>query len=672
MIANGQHGHVLREIPFPDYCYVDTALGNVNRRNRVQHIDRLEIPAGTTDAYTTMFRFRGDYHELCETTGSVKGAQNLSCWSDFLWFDIDSEHLLEALANTRQLVINIELIEPTLRELLIIFFSGAKGFHVGIPTQLFGLGPSAELSQILKRLAREIAGDVEIDLSIYDKNRLWRVPNTRNSKSGLFKIPLTFDELAMRAVDEIQAMAVRPAGQPAIYLSNGLMLTQNAKLAALACLEPPDQSAANKIASAPNGPAWMSRALAVLHKGNRNTTFAKIAGRLHQSGLEPDDILALLEPHALKARFPIDELQREIKGICGRYPVTNSFPFPALYRGETETNSGELHAIQLDELMAEGDAEINWRVDRLLPQEGVGILAGPAGHGKSWMLLDLAIECAHGGKWLGHFPTTAGRVLYIDEESPRALIRHRLKKLLTAKGLGEQQLDLLFLIGRGICLNVPDSVGQLKRLLELHRPELVIVDSLIRVHRAEENSATEMSRVFAVVKDFVRAYGCSILFADHLRKPGHFGVSADQRLRGSTEKAAFVDTLLSLQRKEDRIIVEHAKSRFAEPVSAFVVTIKDPRPGSTDVAYGGDAEEVKQAERLEAAFDFLNEHLRSDEWVSRRQLIEQCKDADVSKKLVDEALSVLQDEERVDREDRKPENGPGGRAAFFRLRSKDQ
>ena len=36
------------------------------------------------------------------------------------------------------------------------------------------------------------------------------------------------------------------------------------------------------------------------------------------------------------------------------------------------------------------------------------------------------------------------------------------------------------------------------------KPTIVIIDSLIRVHRADENSAKEMSRIFAAIKDLVR------------------------------------------------------------------------------------------------------------------------------------------------------------------------
>jgi hypothetical protein len=200
------------------------------------------------------------------------------------------------------------------------------------------------------------------------------------------------------------------------------------------------------------------------------------------------------------------------------------------------------------------------------------------------------------------------------------------------------------------------------------QPTIVVVDSLIRVHRAEENSASEMSQIFMIVKNLIREFGCAFLFADHQRKPGHFSISPDLLLRGSSEKAAFVDTLLSLQRKEGTLIVEHSKSRFAEPIPSFVVRIEDTDEGATAVVYGGEAEEVKQAARQEAAKEFLLAALNHEDWVARKSLVEQAKEAGVPEKALDETLRTL-DGLQIEREDRKPEAGRGGRAAFYRWKT---
>jgi len=47
-------------------------------------------------------------------------------------------------------------------------------------------------------------------------------------------------------------------------------------------------------------------------------------------------------------------------------------------------------------------------------------------------------------------------------------------------------------------------------------------------------------------------------------------------------------------------------------------------------------------------------------------LIEQAKESDLSEKAVDEALKALEAAGRLERENRKPEGGRGGKAAFYR------
>jgi len=489
----------------------------------------------------------------------------------------------------------------------------------------------AKIERFLKGLARVL----EADTSAAELARVLRLPGTHNLKQPSAPKPVNIISMEEERQYNLSDFE--------LFLS--------------------EDEAVKKI----NPPGWIAQALDDLQAGNRNITITKIAGRLHHDGWLPSDILSLLTPHAKDCGLLLAELDQIIASVT-RYPSNKSSPSSQYNSEETETESKPLEALPLEMLLEGGEQNIEWRIECLLPKEGVGILAGPAGYGKSWMLLDLAIECARGGKWLGHFMTTSCNILYVDEESSSGLLRKRLRKLLGAKKLPANGQKAYFCVGQGICLTKPGSVERLRQLIDALRPGLVIVDSLIRVHRAEENSASDMSQVFAVVKGLVREFGCSFLFADHQRKPSNWGVSLDLMLRGSSEKTAFVDTLLSLQKKYDALIVEHSKSRYDEAVPAFVVQIKDFEPETTTVAYSGEAEALKQQARQEAARELLLSILIIDEWIARKALIERAKEANVSEKALDETLKAFLLEGRVEREDRKTE-GRGGKSAFYRLKA---
>ena len=80
-----------------------------------------------------------------------------------------------------------------------IWFSGKKGFHVGVSTQIFGeeATPSVAFHGFCKAVAERIEKEagVEIDSNVYDNVRIFRTPNTRHGKTDLFKIPVWYDEL---------------------------------------------------------------------------------------------------------------------------------------------------------------------------------------------------------------------------------------------------------------------------------------------------------------------------------------------------------------------------------------------------------------------------------------------------------------------------------------------
>jgi KaiC/GvpD/RAD55 family RecA-like ATPase len=412
---------------------------------------------------------------------------------------------------------------------------------------------------------------------------------------------------------------------------------------------------------------WIGEAIANIKEGNRNPTFAKLTGKLHSTGWVEDDILALLTPLAQKTGFSLEELSREVKGICARYP-SNSFPSSIYKSGEMETNSIPFTVVTLATLISGDEIPIIWTVDQLLAHESVGILAGPAGYGKSWMLIDLAVEIARGGLWMNKFITTQGKVVYIDEESSRALLQRRLNKLLRGKNLPKESLEVHFVIGQSFCLSDEASVNKLRELLKEISPSLVIIDSLIRVHRAEENSAKEMAKVFAVVKTLVRDFKCSFLIADHQRKMTQF-VEGQNLLRGSTEKSAFTDSLFTLKKKDECLIVEHSKSRFVEAVPSFLVKIQDPSDDSTQVIYIGEAEQKLFEERLKTVGDFIKSILNDGQWHSRKDLVEKSRLIQISDKQVDIGLKNYVESGIIEREDRKPYSGPGGKQAFYRWKS---
>jgi len=203
------------------YKYVDfaSALQREPRfRNNVVPIERVsDLIERYRDyeCYTTYFLYKEDILEYLRSH-KIDGHQSVSgyrgaMWSNYLPIDIDAKDLAyarDAAIAAREVIQDQMGIDP---KALKIYFSGNKGFHFMIDTRAFAAKPSERMHLYFAEMRRAIAGEMRsygetIDHQIKDGVRLWRLPNTRNAKSGLFKIQLLADELE-GSVSEIRDLA---------------------------------------------------------------------------------------------------------------------------------------------------------------------------------------------------------------------------------------------------------------------------------------------------------------------------------------------------------------------------------------------------------------------------------------------------------------------------------
>lgn len=208
----------------PDFCFVDTAFGNPNLRNNPMRIGDVPkaMPKNTPDCHCTWHRFPQAYMDHYQQNWMVRDGKKYQStakypgpsYADFLPFDIDSDSLLEAHVAVRDFLARLEA-DFGIRDGVYCYFSGSKGFHIAVAAPVFGgWEPSPALAGNLKKLAMRLVGDVKIDTGVYDKNRLWRIPNTVNKKSGLHKIPLSVAEVVELPLESILEMAKAPVAAP--------------------------------------------------------------------------------------------------------------------------------------------------------------------------------------------------------------------------------------------------------------------------------------------------------------------------------------------------------------------------------------------------------------------------------------------------------------------------
>jgi hypothetical protein len=146
----------------------------------------------------------------------------------------------------------------------------------------------------------------------------------------------------------------------------------------------------------------------------------------------------------------------------------------------------------------------------------------------------------------GHWAVpTPGPVLLLAAEDPLAVVVQRLTALAAARARALATLPVDLIVEPVVRL--PDGLERLAATVAQRRPVLLILDPLIRVHRADENSAPEMAAILDGLRALARDAACAVLLVHHTRKapalssPGH-------GLRGSSDLHAFGDSNLYLRR----------------------------------------------------------------------------------------------------------------------------
>jgi len=200
--------------PDSQYRYVRFASGGLKTQNPREFIDAYtlptEHPTTITDAYCGLFLFTEDLYNYHIENGKDKGYRGPHD-AKFIPIDIDSkdpEELPALLEKTKFFLGKLEDQFEVMSNHLQIFFSGNRGFHILIPTALITYEPDPKLHIHIKDFCSKLCeGSLDLDKSIYDQQRMLRLPNSRHSKSNLLKIQLTGLQIFELGIDEIKDKA---------------------------------------------------------------------------------------------------------------------------------------------------------------------------------------------------------------------------------------------------------------------------------------------------------------------------------------------------------------------------------------------------------------------------------------------------------------------------------
>lgn len=278
------------------------------------------------ESYLSAFQFCDDFRAHMEQHRTPKGFAG-ACWSDWLWFDLDGDDLDATLADARKLASFILYRYSELNDDdLLLWFSGSKGFHIGVPL-VHRPPPSPLFHLTCRKLAERLADDadgIRIDAAIYDRQRCFRAPNSKHPKSGLHKRRLMYQELLHLDAATVRNLAREPTPfdipQPA---SVPPLLASDWNEAATEAAEQANQRATIYLNNGRESGRLRRATLDFIRKleivsspgDGRTTRLFRAAGNLTEHGAPAELVHALLTEAALDYGLPPAEVERVIG--CG-------------------------------------------------------------------------------------------------------------------------------------------------------------------------------------------------------------------------------------------------------------------------------------------------------------------------------------------------------------------
>jgi AAA domain len=260
--------------------------------------------------------------------------------------------------------------------------------------------------------------------------------------------------------------------------------------------------------------------------------------------------------------------------------------------------------VQRASQLASSGPQTQWLVEDLWTEQAVGILGGEPKCCKSFLALDVAVSVASGTACLRQFPVRrSGPVLLFPAEDSLAVVRQRLEGIAAAAQVPFASLPVQVITAPSLRLDTATDRLRLSQTVQEQHPVLLVLDPLIRLHRVDENDATQIAALLSYLRELQRQFQLAVLLVHHARKdsqssrPGH-------ALRGSSELHGWGDSNLYLRRKGSQLTLstehraapsqDHIPLQLTQSGSALALTVLE-RPIAQPDTPPTPIEQVRQA-----------------------------------------------------------------------------
>lgn len=203
-----------------------------------------------------------------------------------------------------------------------------------------------------------------------------------------------------------------------------------------------------------------------------------------------------------------------------------------------------------------------WAIEGFIPEGGFIGIYGPSGHFKSFVVVDIAACAAIGRDWHGA-RVNKGPVLYVVAEGARGF-----RKRLTAWQQTKAPVTSFYVLPAAPMF--PDDLQAIEAAIRgmPEKPALIILDTLARTFRGNENDAEDMADWIRSATWLQNTFQATILFIHHT------GKDLEKKDRGHTSLRAAADTMIRVQKKgEHGVTIEVDKQKDDEELTIELRTV---------------------------------------------------------------------------------------------------
>lgn len=195
-----------------------------------------------------------------------------------------------------------------------------------------------------------------------------------------------------------------------------------------------------------------------------------------------------------------------------------------------KTSDDRTKIISAEELLQKELPPLRYIIEDMLIETGYGIISGRPKCGKSWLMLNLCIALASGGKFLGKFNCTKTKVLYLALEDSEYRMQNRLKTILNYEPPESRMpLDNLYILYKIERYN-DGGKEQLRHYIEENDIKAVVIDTQKRftaIGRSSYDSDFEY-KIGQELQSFAFENNICLISVLHTRKSKGNGFPIDE------------------------------------------------------------------------------------------------------------------------------------------------